>query len=280
MNSSYATSTTSTPAGLGVVVYMALIFLFLLPSLIITWRLYKKAGKPGWATLVPLYGNIVQLQIAKLPVWYILLLLVPGVNFVIDIVIIVNFAKQYNRKLGFWLAYLFLPIVAVFLVGKTEYTGGETVAATATPASPADTAALAPAPVEATPEPASEPVAPVASVAPVEPVAQTPVAPVESTEASPVVAPTFGMPTVETAAEAPVLAPTEPSTAPVNPWEQPSTAVSQTPAVEPTAEEPVLQGFNMPADPVVSPESAQQPAQEEPDTTQQPPVTPLQQPLQ
>ncbi len=269
MNNSYTTTTTTNTqsAGIMVVVYLLTLLLFTLPSLITTWRLYKKAGKAGWAAIVPIYNAVVQLQIAKMPTWYILLLFVPVANLVIVVMALVNFAKQYNRKLGFWLAYIFLPIVAVFLVGKTEYTGGETVSVTAMPVSPADTAALAPAPVGTTPKPAFEPAAPAVGTTPVEPVIQTPVAPAESADASPVIAAAFDTPTTEIPAPAPV----EPSPAPVNPWEQPSSSAQIT-AVEPATEEPT----------VVSPELGQSSVQTEqsPDTTQQSPATPPQRPLQ
>ena len=280
MNNSYTTPTNAHSAGIIAVVYLVTFLLFTLPSLITTWRLYKKAGQPGWAAIVPIYSNLIQLQIAKMPTWYVVLLFVPLVNFVIDIMIIVNFAKQYNRKLGFWLAYIFLPIVAVFLVGKTEYTGGEAVTATAAPASPADTAALAPAPTEVAPEPVSESVAPIANTAPVDSTMQAPVAPAESIGVTSPAAPsTFGVP-AEPVAETPSTVSTEPSTLPASPWEQPSTQSPMAPGAP--AEEPVLQGFNMPAEPVVSPKPEQQPMQTEqtPNTTQQPPVIPPQQPLQ
>ncbi len=265
MNSSYTTTTTSTAMEAAIVLYLACILLFAVPSLITTWRLFKKAGKPGWAAIVPIYNYIVELQIAKMPTWYVVLMFVPLVNVVIGILILVNFAKQYNRKLGFWLAYIFLPIVAMFLVGKTQYTGGEAVAAAA-PASPADTAALAPAPAESTPEPVSESAVPANDTAPTEPVATTQDVPVPAGE-TPAAPATFNMP--EPTMAAPVEAPAEP----VAPTEQQS--------AEPTVEEPVAQGFNMPSDPVVAPES-EQPVQEEkaPDTTQQPPADTPQQPLQ
>lgn len=130
----------------GMLIYSVISVLFALASLITTWRLYRKAGRPGWAAIVPIYNVIVQLDIAKMPMWYLLLLFVPFVNVVVGIMILVNFAKQYNRKFGFWFTYVFLPIIAVFIVGKTEYIGGNTVAAAANPASPAATATSAPLP--------------------------------------------------------------------------------------------------------------------------------------
>jgi hypothetical protein len=69
---------------------LALFFGFLLiPALIIwlisvigMWKIYEKAGKPGWAAIVPIYNIIVLLEIIGKPVWWLLLFLVPCVNII------------------------------------------------------------------------------------------------------------------------------------------------------------------------------------------------------
>ena len=37
------------------------------------WKTFTKAGKPGWAAIIPIYNVVVLLQIAGRPVWWILL---------------------------------------------------------------------------------------------------------------------------------------------------------------------------------------------------------------
>src|SRR6478672_11028022 len=44
------------------------------------WKVYAKAGEPGWAAIIPIYNIIVLLRIAGKPWWWILLLLIPLVN--------------------------------------------------------------------------------------------------------------------------------------------------------------------------------------------------------
>ena len=39
------------------------------------WKVYTKAGKPGWACLIPIYNLIVLLEIAGKPTWWILLIM-------------------------------------------------------------------------------------------------------------------------------------------------------------------------------------------------------------
>ena len=51
------------------------------------WKVFTKAGKPGWAALIPIYNIVVMLQMTGRPVWWILLLLVPLVNLVVAFLI-------------------------------------------------------------------------------------------------------------------------------------------------------------------------------------------------
>jgi hypothetical protein len=81
------------------------------------WKVFEKAGKPGWASIIPIYNTIVLLQIAGRPVWWILLLLIPLVNIVIAIIVHIDIAKAFGHGVGFgWglalLGLIFFPILA------------------------------------------------------------------------------------------------------------------------------------------------------------------------
>jgi hypothetical protein len=58
------------------------------------WRVFTKAGKPGWAALVPIYNLIVLLQIAGKPAWWFLLFLIPGVNVIMLILILIGALRR------------------------------------------------------------------------------------------------------------------------------------------------------------------------------------------
>ena len=58
------------------------------------WRVFTKAGKPGWAALIPIYNLIVLLQIAGKPAWWLLLFLIPGVNVIMLILILIGALRQ------------------------------------------------------------------------------------------------------------------------------------------------------------------------------------------
>ena len=58
------------------------------------WRVFTKAGKPGWAALIPIYNLIVLLQIVGKPAWWLLLFLIPGVNVIMLILILIGALRQ------------------------------------------------------------------------------------------------------------------------------------------------------------------------------------------
>lgn len=89
------------------------------------WKLFVKAGKPGWAVLIPIYNVLVMIEIAKKEWWYILLLLIPFVNFVVSIMITVAFVKAYGKDNAFAvLTIFFAPIMYPILAfGDSQYQG-------------------------------------------------------------------------------------------------------------------------------------------------------------
>ncbi len=81
------------------------------------WRLFTKARRPGWASLVPIYNIIVWQQISGKPVWWLLLYFVPVVNLVVAVLTIFGIANNFGKGLGFGFGLLlapffFLPLLA------------------------------------------------------------------------------------------------------------------------------------------------------------------------
>jgi hypothetical protein len=89
------------------------------------WKLYSKAGKPGWAAIIPIYNYVILLEIVGKPVWWIILMLIPLVNFVVLIIIMVEFAKSYGKSGGYAVGLLFLPIIffPMLAFGDSVYVG-------------------------------------------------------------------------------------------------------------------------------------------------------------
>ena len=80
------------------------------------WKVFVKAGEPGWAALVPIYNLVVLLKIAGKPLWWLLLLLIPFVNFIALILVGMGVAQNFGKSSGFGiglglLAPIFYPIL-------------------------------------------------------------------------------------------------------------------------------------------------------------------------
>lgn len=89
------------------------------------WKIFTKAGKPGWAAIIPIYNIIVLLEVIGRPWWWVLLMLVPVANFVILIIMIFDLAKAFGKGTGFGFGLLFLSIIFVPILafGDAVYKG-------------------------------------------------------------------------------------------------------------------------------------------------------------
>lgn len=81
------------------------------------WMIFKKAGKPGWASIVPIYNIIVLIQIVGLPLWYLVLLIIPFANIYAIFKIYIELAHKFGKSTGFGVLSVFfseicLPILA------------------------------------------------------------------------------------------------------------------------------------------------------------------------
>ncbi len=93
--------------------------------LIATWVIYSKAGKPGWANIIPIYSSIVHIQLVGRPLWWFVMLLIPGVNIYFSIVLTNDLSKSFGHGVGFTLGLIFLPIIflPILAFGGSQYVG-------------------------------------------------------------------------------------------------------------------------------------------------------------
>jgi hypothetical protein len=87
------------------------------------WKVFTKAGQPGWAAIVPIYNLIVILKITGKPLWWFVLFLIPLVNFIAAIMVFVALAKAFGKGTGFavgmlLLGFIFFPILGF---GDAQY---------------------------------------------------------------------------------------------------------------------------------------------------------------
>jgi hypothetical protein len=103
-------------------VLIGAVYLFFLVA---TWKLYSKAGRPGWASLIPIYTTVVFCRICGRSGWLTLALMIPGVNVIVSIMLSVDLARVFGRGTGFALGLIFLsPIFFPILAfGSSRYVG-------------------------------------------------------------------------------------------------------------------------------------------------------------
>jgi len=99
-----------------VLVYLAVAVLWIAGI----WKTFEKAGKPGWAAIVPIYNLIVVLEIVRKPLWWILLLLIPIANIVVLIIVYIDLAKSFGKSTGFGLGLVFLGFIFFPILGFGE----------------------------------------------------------------------------------------------------------------------------------------------------------------
>ena len=133
------------------IIYVAVFVFFI----VVMWKVYAKAGKPGWTSIIPIYNIYVLMKIINRPGWWVLLYFIPLVNIVISLINAIDLAKVFGKSsvfgvVGLWLFSLVGYTMLAF--GKATYTGGSTPPTT--PSTPQPSVAPAPTPVAAAPAPA------------------------------------------------------------------------------------------------------------------------------
>ena len=110
-------------AGGGVFMIIWLVVVILM--IVAMWKIFSKAGKPGWASIIPIYNIIVMLQIAGKPGWWIITFFIPFVNIIFLVLVSIALASSFGKGGGFgiglaFLGFIFYPILAF---GDAQYQG-------------------------------------------------------------------------------------------------------------------------------------------------------------
>jgi hypothetical protein len=106
-------------------VFMLIWFAMIAVLIASLWKIYTKAGQPGWAAIVPIYNIIILMNIVGRPVWWVVLFCIPFVNFIAIIIIYIDLAKSFGKDIGFaigmiFLFFIFMPMLAF---GDAKYMG-------------------------------------------------------------------------------------------------------------------------------------------------------------
>ncbi len=83
------------------------------------WKLFEKAGKPGWASIIPFYNIYIMLEIAGLQWWWLLIIIflpfIPIIGLIVEIgvwfYVNLKFVQSYGKDTGFAIGAFFLPFI-------------------------------------------------------------------------------------------------------------------------------------------------------------------------
>lgn len=92
----------------GMMLFSSLIGIFMIVCM---WKIFTKAGKEGWKSLIPIYNIIVLLEIVELPTWYIILYIIPFVNIYALFKTYIELAHKFGKSTGFGVLMAFFGIV-------------------------------------------------------------------------------------------------------------------------------------------------------------------------
>ena len=104
-----------------VLLTVALVVIYLMAM----WKIFEKAGKPGWACIIPIYNTWVMCEIAGMPGWAFIGFFIPYINAIFSIVVTVMMAKNFDKGIGFILGLIFLPFIFLLILAfdDSKYVG-------------------------------------------------------------------------------------------------------------------------------------------------------------
>jgi len=110
--------------------YLVVILLISVFFIICQWKIFTKAGQPGWAVLIPFYNIYVYTKVIKRPSWWMVLYFLPIIPFIGSIAFLViaildqiRLAKVFGKDTGFAVGLILLPIafIPILAFGSAQY---------------------------------------------------------------------------------------------------------------------------------------------------------------
>lgn len=100
------------------IIYLAIVVLMIVGM----WKVFEKAGQPGWGCLIPIYNLYLMIQIAQKPTWWIIMFFIPVVNFVFMIMLYNEISKRFGQGIGYTIGMIFVPFIMFPLLGLGDAT--------------------------------------------------------------------------------------------------------------------------------------------------------------
>src|SRR6266542_3876478 len=89
------------------------------------WKVFTKAGQPGWASIIPIYNLYIWCKIVGRPGWWIILMFIPFVNIIVGIILCIDTAKSFGKGAGFGIGLALLGVIfcPILGFGSAQYQG-------------------------------------------------------------------------------------------------------------------------------------------------------------
>lgn len=123
-SSEYASEGAGILAGVGamfIIIYLAVVVITIAGM----WKTFEKAGKPGWAAIIPIYNTYIMIEIVGKPTIWLLWCLLPCINIVFSIWVINLMSKSFGKEEGFTVGMILLPFIfwPILGFGSSKYLG-------------------------------------------------------------------------------------------------------------------------------------------------------------
>lgn len=103
-------------------IVMLLVYLAIIVAVVAgMWKAFEKAGKPGWAAIIPIYNLYVMIKISDNAWWWLILFFIPLLNIVAAFKINIDVAKVFGQGIGFGIGLALLGVIFWPLLGFGDY---------------------------------------------------------------------------------------------------------------------------------------------------------------
>jgi len=90
------------------------------------WKVFEKAGKPGWAAIIPIYNLYVLVKVSGNAWYWFALFFVPVINFFATLKVSIDIAGKFNKGILFGLGLTFISFIFYPLLGFGGYQYNDT----------------------------------------------------------------------------------------------------------------------------------------------------------
>ena len=104
---------------------MILLFILLILIIVADWKIFTKAGVPGWYSLVPFLNMYTLSKIAWGKGWYFFLLFIPVLDVAVAAIMSYKLALSFGKDIGYTIGLILLPFIFHMILGfgSAEYIG-------------------------------------------------------------------------------------------------------------------------------------------------------------